>query len=735
MAREDGGSAREPARLADPGWPAVVVTDPAGAVVHWSDSAQAVYGWAEAEVRGRPVAILDVTADGKAAAAVLDATRSGWSWDGQVRVVHKDGSTFDAHLRTTPVADADGELLAVVGLSYPVGEARFPLLAAERSARASSERATERLRRLQHVTADLTRAMAAKDVAETVLTRGAEIEGAGSGALWLLDEAAGALRFEAAVGMMPGLAQRFATLPLDADLPGSAVVRTGEPIFLGSRAERDERWPAIADVPTAMESQAIVPLVVEGRAIGCLSFGFDEQREFGAGSRDFLAALSNVCAQALDRARLHEAERTASGRVAFLAEASRVLSGSLDYAVTLDRAVDLLLQAFAAMVAIDVVAPDGRIERVAMGHVDPVKREAMELLRSNPVRPGSHSWTVLQTGEPRLVAEITDEDLRRAMVEDHLYEAAREIAYGPAMIVPMTARGRIVGLMFVARPRGDEPFTEDHLALAVDLAARAGSAVDNARLFAERSGVAETLQRSLLPPRLPDVPGLELGARYRPAYAGLEVGGDFYDVYAVGDVWAFMLGDVVGTGPRAAAVTAVVRHTARAVAPYVEGPAAVALAVREALVAGDDDEVFCTLLYGSVAAHPEGGMALSVVGAGHPPPFLIRADGTVERVDTRGSLLGGVPPLDIDPVEVRLLPGDALVGVTDGVLEARRARSLDEPVHSIDFFDETRLTDLLAASAGLSADAVAGAVEAAVLAFTNGRAPDDLAVLVLRATG
>lgn len=733
MTRNEGGSVRDPARLADPGWPAVIVTDPAGNVMHWSDSAQAVYGWTEAEVRGRDVAILAVEADGNAVAAVREATRTGFSWDGQVRALHRDGSAFDAHLRVTPVADADGRLLAVVGMSYPVGEARFPLLAAERSARASSERATERLRRLQHVTADLTRTMATKDVAATVLTRGAEIEGAGSGALWLLD--GGALRFEAAVGMLPGNAERFATLPLDADLPGSAVVRSGKPIFLGSRAERDERWPALAGVPTAMESLAIVPLVVEGRAIGCLSFGFAEQREFGAGSRDFLAALSNVCAQALDRAHLHDAERAASGRVAFLAEASRVLSGSLDYAVTLDQAVDLLLQAFAAMVAIDVVAGDGRIERVAMGHVDPVKRETMEILRGNPVRPGSHSWAVLQTGEPRLVPEITDEDLRRAMVEDHLYEAAREIAYGPAMIVPMTARGRIVGLMFVARPRGDVPFTEDHLALAVDLAARAGSAVDNARLFAERSGVAETLQRSLLPPRLPDVPGLELGARYRPAYAGLQVGGDFYDCYAVGDAWAFMLGDVVGTGPRAAAVTAVVRHTARAVAPYVDGPAAVALAVREALVAGDDDEVFCTLLYGSVAAHPDGGMALSVVGAGHPPPFVVRADGTVERVDTRGSLLGGVPPLDIEPVEVRLRPGDALVGVTDGVLEARRARSLDEPVHSIDFFDETRLTDLLAASAGLPADAVAGAVEAAVLEFTNGRAPDDLAVLVLRATG
>jgi PAS domain S-box-containing protein len=731
---DSGGSVRDLARPADSGWPAIVVTDPAGVVLQWNDAAEAVYGWAEAEAVGRDVALLDIDADGNAVAAVLDATRARTPWEGQVTARHRDGSSFAAHLRTTPVTDGDGRVVAVVGLSYPVGEARFPLLAAERAARASSERSAERLRRLQRVTAELTRAMRTEDVATTVLARGTELEGAGSGALWLLDEAAGLLRFVAAVGMLPGNAARFAAIPLDADLPGAAVARTGTAIYLRSRAERDARWPGLTGVTTAMEAQAVVPLVVDGRTVGALSFGFADEREFGAGERDFLAALANVCAQAVDRARLHDAERAASGRVAFLAEAGRLLSGSLDYEVVLDRSVALLLEAFAALVAIDVVNADGRLERVAMGHVDPVKRQAMERLRHNPIRPGSHSWVVLQTGEPRLVDEISDDDLRRAMVDDELYETAREIAYGPAMIVPMTARGGTVGLMFVARPRGDEPFTSDHLALAVDLAARAGSAVDNARLFAERSNVAETLQRSLLPPRLPDVPGLELGARYRPAYAGLQVGGDFYDCYAVGDGWAFMLGDVVGTGPRAAAVTAVVRHTARAVAPYVDGPAAVALAVREAIVAGQDDEVFCTLLYGSIAAHPGGGVLLSVVGAGHPQPYVLRAGGEVERVPTTGSLLGGVPPLGIEPVEVRLAPGDALVGVTDGVLEARRARSLDAPVLSADFFDEPRLRDLLAASAGRSADAIAGAVEAAVLEFTEGRAPDDLAVLVLRAT-
>lgn len=715
------------------GWPAVVVTDPAGVVVHWSASAAETYGWTAAEAVGRAARDLVVPpAEIQAAAEIGARLAAGDAWEGMFRVRHRDGSAFAAHVLDVPVVNAEGALVAIVGLSYPVGESRFPLLAAERALRTSAGRATERLRRLQQVTAELSRAMTTEEVAHTVLTRGMELEGAGSGALWLLDEAAGVLRLQGMGGSAPGLSSKFAALPLDAVLPGSHVVRTATPIYLRSRAERDERWPALVGTPSAMEAQAIVPLVVDGRCIGCLSFGFPEEREIGEGERDFLAALTNVCAQVLDRARLYDAERAASNRVAFLAEASRVLNGSLDYKVTLERVVAMLLEAFAAQVIIDLVGPDGAVERVAVGHVDPSKRAALTAIPATGVRPGTNGWEVLRTGTPRLIAEVSESYVRKVTTDEE-YEILSALSLGPTMIVPLTARGRVTGLLYVGRPQGDPAFGPEDLALATDLGARAGSAVENARLFAQRTSVAATLQRSLLPPRLPDVPGVELAARYRPAYAGLEVGGDFYDCYAVGDGWAFMIGDVVGTGPAAAAVTAVVRNTARAVAPFVDGPAEVAHCVREALVAGGDDEVFCTMLYGSIERLPEGGVRLGVVGAGHPHPYVVRAGGAVERIVTEGSLLGCLEPVGIEVVEVLLRPGDSLVGVTDGVLEARPAPTWEEPSGGTDFFDEARLRAVLEGAAGSTADEIAGAVEAAVLEFTGGRTPDDVAVLVLRA--
>ena len=714
-------------------WPAIVVTDPGGAIAQWSDSATAVYGWRPEEVLGRDIgSVLPDASEDEHVAAVYEAVGSGSAWEGPMRMRHKDGSTFVTHVRVTGVLDQEGRLAGILGLSYPTGEARFPLLAAERSARSSAERATERLRRLQQATAALSAATTTEDVVDTVLQRGMELEGAGSGALWLLDDDRRVLRFAAAIGAAPGTRSRFAVLPLDAELPGPAVVRSGRPIFLRSVAERDEHWPGLAGVPSAMQAQAVVPLVVDARVIGCLSFGFPEEREFGAGERDFLGALANVCAQALDRARLHDAERRATARVAFVAEASRTLGASLDYEQTLQHVVDLVLGEFASFVIIDVVDGNGVLQRAAMAHVDPAKRDVIAALADVPLLPGTPVWEVLETGVAQRLDEVPDEVLRHACDSDERYEAAKALGNGPRLIVPMAARGRTVGLLFLARESGDS-YTDDDLALAVDLAARFAGAIDNARLFAARTAVAETLQRSLLPPSLPDVPGLELGARYRPALAGLEVGGDFYDCFPVRDGWAFMIGDVVGTGPKAAAVTAVVRHTARAVAPYVPGPADVVHAVRDALEAVDDPEVFCTLLYGAISRDGDGhGVRLAIVGAGHPQPFVIGTDGRIGKVATAGGLLGMLPPVGIEPVECVLAPGETLVCVTDGVLEARQAPSWDAPSGGDRFFDESGLVEVLERCAGRSADEVAGAVETAVLDFTSGRAPDDVAVLVLR---
>jgi PAS domain S-box-containing protein len=709
------------------------VTTPDGTIVQWSDSATAVYGWSEDDALGRPVGDLLVPGeDTDLAEAVMRALRDGVPWEGPFRVRHRDGSTFLAHVRNTPVLADDGGLVAIVGLSYPTGEERFPLLAAERSARTAAERANARLRRLQEVTAALGAAMTTDEVSETVLCRGMELEGAGSAALWLLDETGTALRYASGAGTAPGTDVRFAALPLDLDLPGPAVVRTGRSIFLRSQADRDERWPSLIGTPSLMEAQAVVPLVVSGRPIGCLSFGFPDEREFGAGEQDFLTAFANVAAQVLDRARLFDAERAATARVAFLAEASRVLNSSLDYGETLQRVVGLLLEAFAALVIIDVADPAGGLERVAIAHTDPSKRDVIEMLRDWPVLPDTPAWNVLRTGVPIVLPEMPEEVLREVSDSEERFQAAMALDVGPAMCVPIAATGRVLGIVLLARPRGGTPFTDDDLALATELGARAGSAVENARLFRARTAVAETLQRSLLPPSLPDIDGVELGARYRPALEGLEVGGDFYDCFAVRDGWAFVIGDVVGSGPQAAAVTAVVRHTARAVAPYVDGPEEVVHAVRDALVAGDDDEVFCTLLYGSIA-HEDGGVRLSVVGAGHPQPYVVRATGEVTRVDTSGSLLGALPPLGIEAVDCRLSRGDAFVCVTDGVLEARPAPAFGM-AKGVTFFDEAGLVKVLRANAGRDADAIAGAIESAVLAFTGGRAPDDVAILVLRAT-
>lgn len=729
----DQAERSETARAVESSWPAIVVTTPEGTICHWSDSATAVYGWTPEEALGRSIGeVIADPSETERGAEILARLAVGESWEGPFRVRHRDGSSFMAHVHDTPVNDADGRLVAILGLSYPVGEARFPLLAAERSARNAAERSGDRLRRLQQATVALSAATTTEEVAETVLRRGIELENAGSGALWLLDENESVLRFAAALGAAPGTRSRFAILPLDADLPGPAVVRTGRALYLRSVADRDAQWPALAGVPSAMEAQAVVPLIVEGRTIGCLSFGFPETREFGAGERDFLGALANVSAQVLDRARLHDAERRASARVAFLAEASRVLGGSLDYEQTLQRIVELLLDAFAAFVIIDVVDANGVPQHAAMAHVDPSKRSLIERLADVPLLPDTPVWEVLQTGIPRIVQQVTDEELRKAAGSEDRFEAAKEIALGSVMIVPMTARGRTIGLLFLARDRDAEGFTDDDLTLAVDLSARAAAALDNARLFAARTAVAETLQRSLLPPSLPDVPGLELAARYRPALAGLEVGGDFYDCFPVRDGWAFMIGDVVGSGPKAAAVTALVRHTARAVAPFVPGPAEVVHAVRDAIAASEDDEVFCTLLYGAIA-QSGGGVVLSVVGAGHPPPYVVRTDGTIGRVATTGGLLGTLPAVGIEAVECVLTPGQALVCVTDGVLEARQAPSWDAPTGGDAFFDESGLVAVLERCAGRSADDIAGEVETAVLEFTRGRAPDDVAVLVLRA--
>jgi serine phosphatase RsbU (regulator of sigma subunit) len=279
----------------------------------------------------------------------------------------------------------------------------------------------------------------------------------------------------------------------------------------------------------------------------------------------------------------------------------------------------------------------------------------------------------------------------------------------------------VAGFDDLARGSDDEA-----LALFQDLARRAALALDNARLYEERDQVARTLQRSLLPGALPDIPGVELAGRYVAAGEGNEVGGDFYDCFATGGGdWALVIGDVCGKGAEAASLTALARYTLRAAAQHTRRPQAVLLELNEALLRAELGYRFCTVLYASLTPRGDRISACLATG-GHPLPMVLRADGTVETAGAPGSLVGILDEPDITEESVDLEPGDALVLVTDGVTEATAADRATGP---------GRLVALLAGCAGAGAEEIAEAVEKDALESQGGAARDDVAVLVARAVG
>jgi serine phosphatase RsbU (regulator of sigma subunit) len=416
----------------------------------------------------------------------------------------------------------------------------------------------------------------------------------------------------------------------------------------------------------------------------------------------------------------------AQERLAFLAEASTLLSGTLDYERTLANVARLAVPYLADWVAVDLTEEGGRITRLAVAHVDPSReRWAWEIGRRYPEAPGGPA-RVAGTGRSELHPRIDRETLAGwARDEEHL-RLLQEVGLTSLVVVPMSVAGRVEGVVSLAMAGSGRRYGERDLTLAEDLARRAAIAVENARLFRERSRTARTLQESLLPPTLPDIPGMEVAARYRPFRGGDEVGGDFYDVFqTAGGAWAAVVGDVCGKGMEAAALTGMARYTIRAAAMRYGAPAAILTSLNDAILHQRDDQRFCTVACAMLAEAPEG-IRASLACGGHPPPIVLRADGSVERPRCRGALLGVFPDAAIEPGEVVLGPGDTLVLFTDGLTEARSDAGV---------LGEDGVELVLAGSAGMSAQRVADRLESAVLEHEGGEPRDDVAILVIRAVG
>jgi PAS domain S-box-containing protein len=413
---------------------------------------------------------------------------------------------------------------------------------------------------------------------------------------------------------------------------------------------------------------------------------------------------------------------------AFMAQASRVLASSMDYSETLQRVARLAASQLAEWCAVDVVGERGELERVAAHHDDPAMLALAEKL-DRDYRPSLEETVgvpeVIRTGEARIFNDITAAALATyAHDEEHLRllgaMGARDV-----IIVPLAAPARTLGAITLVSSRTGRRLIEADLDVAVRLGRRAGTAVESARLYTARSRIARVLQRALLPDSLPEMPGFEVAASYRPAGELNEVGGDFYDVFACGDRrWMLVIGDVCGKGPEAASVTALARHTLRAAGMLDVRPAAMLELLHRTLSQQEPEGQMCTVCVVLVGERPDGA-SLTVALGGHPCPLLVGPGEEARQVGEPGTVLGMVEPISVSETTVKLAEQQTLILFTDGVPEAARSPSPGVPA----------VAALAARSRQLPVRAMLERIEQAAVESAGGHPHDDMALLGIRLAG
>jgi serine phosphatase RsbU (regulator of sigma subunit) len=401
---------------------------------------------------------------------------------------------------------------------------------------------------------------------------------------------------------------------------------------------------------------------------------------------------------------------------------TRVLldNSTFSEAVTLQRCARLLAAEMADWVIVDVERGGSLRRQLAVGPRTRQAEETARAVRGLDPGPASLPAQVQATRKPLLLSHADDPALLGADADGR--QVLMTLAATSLLCVPIADEMGTYGTLTLTRSATAGQFGVADLALAQDLGQHLAITMRVDRMFRHRSEVAETLQASLLPARLPAVPGLELAAAYIGATQSQEVSGDFYDVFRSRDGWAIAIGDVCGKGQEAAAMTAAARHAIRALAHVHADPRQVLAAANEVLVEGDYDERFVTAKL-AVLEPCDGGLRVRLGSAGHPGPAVVRADGRVEILEGEGLPLGLFPQQNLSYAELELAAGDLLFFYTDGVTEARSM--------SREFFED-RLADELAAMAGRSAAQTVRAVQELVTTFSRGELRDDVTILAVR---
>jgi serine phosphatase RsbU (regulator of sigma subunit) len=369
----------------------------------------------------------------------------------------------------------------------------------------------------------------------------------------------------------------------------------------------------------------------------------------------------------------------------------------------------------------------GSVVTSEVAHEDPeMIKVARELQQRFPFNAGAPvgAPAVMRTGRTEYYPTIPDGALGQIARDEHELDAMRSLDPRSIIVVPLRTRDSVIGAMQLARTgRPSRPYTLDDVATAEAGAARVAAIIDNFRLIDRQRTIAATLQRSLLPASLPEVPGVELAVRYWAAGEGTEVGGDFYDAFELSDQrWAVVIGDVCGSGPTAAAVTAVARQTIRAAARHGVEPTEVLAWVNEAVHDATTD-LFCTVLYSTLERRGDRWSFASVSG-GHPLPILVRKGGRATILGQPGTLLGVFPATRAHRHVEELEAGDTILLYTDGIT--------DVPTNAMTADGLRELTQHVVATSLPAAEAIASALGEAIAEQTPlAERVDDIALIVI----
>ena len=416
--------------------------------------------------------------------------------------------------------------------------------------------------------------------------------------------------------------------------------------------------------------------------------------------------------------------RTVNRRFRMLDEISRVADQGMTLDETLEQIVEILVPEMGDIGAIDVIE-DERVRRAALKVDSPDAEAIAARLRARGPRLQEQvaSDAARERQEPFHFEMRNDEDYRRFAEDEEDFEFLRGLGVYSGVTIELRARGRPTGVLTVSVGPSGGRFDESDVNFVTILAGRVALALDNAGLFSdlerserEQAEIAETLQRGLLPPPLPHIPGWSVAATYRPAGTENEIGGDFYDAFRIAGGWMVVIGDVTGRGAKAAAVTAHARYTLRTAAALTGDPVVALRTLNRELLARSGTAL-CSVAAMAVSEDPSEPVQLAV--AGHPPPLLVDGD-SVTEASTPAPVLGAFPNEDWTLEATAVAPSQQLVVVTDGVTEALGAAGR---------FGEERLRARLT---GVASPALATQlIELALNEFTGGRLEDDAAIIAI----